>query len=525
MLVRKFLSAFLVVAFCLGSLIACSSNGTSSKGSAGPNKDAALNIALPVNLPTLDPVFTTATVTQQVAPHIFETLLTYDENYKSVPMLAESVKVSGDGLTTTIILRKGVKFHNGKEMTADDVVASLKRWKELSIVAKSTFTTVTDITAKDSSTVEIKSSKPSSVIISAIASARQPAVIMPKEIVEKAGKNEVKEYIGTGPYKFVEWKQDQHVQLTRFDGYQPLSTAPKGLSGKKEALVKDLYFHFVTNPASRIAGLQSGDYDFVEDIPIDNYKTLKADSNIQLYIGKPRRMNLLFFNNKAGIFSNLKMREAVNTALDLDAIMQAAAVTPDFYRIDPGLMFEEQKDWYIPEGKEMYNQKNKEKAKQLLKEAGYNGEKITILATKDFDYLYKSTLVVAEQLKEIGMNINLEVYDWPTVLERRKDPQKWDIFFTYTGMSTNPTEINYVDSRKNYPGWYTNPDVDKLMDQLVVTPDPAAAKEIFRKIQIQYLKDVPTVKLGDMHTLSASNSKMKNFDNFFEIHFWNVSVE
>jgi peptide/nickel transport system substrate-binding protein len=523
---RKMILCFLIAALCLGSLAACTANGTTSpeKASAGSKKDSILNVALSTNLPTLDPTFSTSTVTLQIAPHIFETLFAYDENYKSAPMLAEGAKISDDGLTTTITLRKGVKFHNGKEMSADDVVASLNRWKEVSPVAKATFTTVTGITAKDSSTVEIKSSKPSGVIITALATPRQPAVIMPKEIAEKAGKKELEETVGTGPFKLVEWKHDQNVHITRFDEYQPLSTPPKGLSGKKEALVKDIFFHFVTNAASRIAGLQSGDYDFVADVSVDNYETLKADPNIQLYIGKPSRMNYLFFNNKAGVFANLKMREAVNTALDLDAIMQAVAAKPEFYRIDPGLMFEEQKDWYVTNGKEMYNQKNKEKAKSLLKEAGYNGEKVTLLISKEH-ITYNSALVVAEELKDLGMNVNVENYDWPTVLERRKDPAKWDIFFTGTGISAHPTEVNFLDSRKNYPGFYKNEEVDKLMDQLMVTVDPAAAKEIFRQIQTLYLKDVPTIKLGDLHILTASNKKVKNFNYFYELNFWNVSVE
>jgi peptide/nickel transport system substrate-binding protein len=537
--VRKFLSILMLISLVFGSLVACSSSETSSPEANKSNpsaeskdgsasKDKTLKVALSVNLPTLDWQLSTITVTKQVGLEIYETLITYDKNYKYTPMLAESYNVSKDGLTTTFVLRKGVKFHNGKEMTADDVVASLKRWTEVSSVAKTTFNTVTSINAKDPYTVEIQSSKPSGVILSALSSPRQPAVIMPKEIVEKAGKQEIKDpkdYIGTGPFKFVEWKQDQYVHLSRFDDYKPLSTPTDGLGGKREALVKDLYFYFVTNAASRIAGLQSGDYDFAEDVPIDNYETLKNDSDISLYIGKPSRMNILFFNNKNGVFSNLKVREAVNTALDLDSIMTAAASKPEFFRIDPGLMFEEQKDWFVDTGKQNFNLKDPEKAKKLLQEAGYNGEKVTILASKEFDYLYKSALVIAEQLKGIGMNINVEVYDWPTLLERRKDPKLWDIFFTYTGMSAHPSEINFVDSRKKYPGWYANPKVDELLDKLVVTPDQAAAMDIFKQIQTLYLADVPTIKLGDMHSLAASRKNVKNFDYFYEIHFWNVSVE
>jgi peptide/nickel transport system substrate-binding protein len=111
------------------------------------------------------------------------------------------------------------------------------------------------------------------------------------------------------------------------------------------------------------------------------------------------------------------------------------------------------------------------------------------------------------------------------VLERRKDPAKFDIFFTGTGISAHPLEVNFLDSRKNYPGFYKNEEVDKLMDKLMVTADTTAAKEIFRQIQTLYLKDVPTIKLGDLHILTASNKKVKNFNYFYDLKFWNVSVE
>lgn len=540
MKVRKILCIFLVVTLAFSSLIACSSNDASTTDSNNNSKNQSqesssesttgseekeLKIALSVNPPTLDFQFTTATVTKQIGLHIYETLLTYDKGYQAVPMLAEGVNTSDDGMTFTFDLRKGIKFHNGKEMTAEDVVASLERWNEISVVAKTSFNTVTSITATSDYTVEIKSSTPSSVILPALASPRQPAVIMPKEIVEEAGKEEVASYIGTGPYKYVDWKQDQYVQLTRFDDYQALSTPPEGLAGKREAIIKDLYFYFVPNTASRIAGLESGNYDFVEDIPVDNSITLEKDPEINLHVGKPSRMNLMFFNHKEGVFTNKKVREAVNAALDLDAVMTVAAVDPKYFRVDPGLMFEDQKDWYVDVGSEKYNQKDIDKAKRLLKEAGYNGEEVTILSSKGFDFLYKSSLLIAERMKEIGINVNLEVYDWPTLLDLRKDPEKWDIFYTYTGLSAHPSEINYVDSRKNYPGWYHNSEINQLLDQLVVTPDQDEAKEIFREIQSLYLEDVPIVKLGDMHALAASRSNVKNFNYFYEIHFWNVSVE
>lgn len=139
--------------------------------------------------------------------------------------------------------------------------------------------------------------------------------------------------------------------------------------------------------------------------------------------------------------------------------------------------------------------------------------------------MYNASLVITEQLKAIGVNVNLEVYDWPTLIEHRKNPSDWDIFFTFTTLAPDPTQISYIDSRKEYPGWYNNPQVDQLIDQLAVTTNQDENKVIFDQLQKLYSQDVSTVKLGDMFALSASRNNVKNYDFFYDIHFWNVSLE
>lgn len=491
---------------------------------AQSQRGEGLKVALAVNLPSLDPHFTTAVVTRQIGSHIYETLLTYDANYDLAPMLAEAWSVSDDGLKTTVTLRDGVRFHDGSALTAADVVASLERWRKLSTVGKTVFANVTGITAVDDKTVEIISSAPSSALLEALASPTQAAAVMPKAVAEAADVNEVAEFVGTGPYKLKTWQKDQYVTLERFADYAPLDTPPSGFSGRKEAIIPEIKFDFVTNAPSRIAGLQSGEYDFVDDVPPDNYGTLAADEKIQTYIGKPSRQNIMFFNTRNGVFADPAIRKAVNRALDLDSIMLASAARPDFYRIDPGLMFVEQALWHSDAGAEMMNLKDPEGAKADLAAAGYNGQPVVILTSREYQYLYRASLVIQQQLAALGMNVKLEVYDWPTLLDKRRNDKAWDIFFTFGGIYAHPTQITFVDSRKGYPGWYANADVDALLDKLAATPDRKEAAALFHEAQALYRADVPTVKLGDMFGLAASNRAVSGFDYFFDIHFWNVSL-
>lgn len=516
---QKWLLAFLAL-FMLLLTAGCSDS--SDKTAAGKEKNE-LKVALAAAPPTLDLHRTSAMVTQEVSWHIFEPLVTLDSQYKVVPLLAEKIDISQDGKTITLPLRKDVTFHNGKTLTADDAVASINRWKNFSTIGRASLANAT-IAAKDPTTVVITLDKPSSTVLPALANPAQGAVIMPKEIIDETGDGNMKQFIGTGPFQFVEWKQDQYIHLKKFANYKPLNGEPNGLAGKREAKVDDLYFIPVPDTATRVAGLQSGEYDFAEEIPFDNYEAIKSDPNLVASVAKPSRYLGLIFNNKAGLFSNVKARQGVNAALDMEEILKAVTGNPEFYEMDPGLMFKQQ-TWYVDSGKDKYNQKNPELAKKLLAEAGYNGQPIRILTTRDYDYMYKSAMVVKDQLEKIGMPVDVQVYDWPTLLANRADSGKWDIFFTGFGMTTEPTQTLFLDSRNKWPGWYNDPKMDQLLDQLRGTGSMEESKQVFSQVQSLFWEDVPVIKIGNLHRFNAMHKYVKGFNFFVENKYWNVSVQ
>src|SRR5699024_8888723 len=171
-----------------------------------------LLVALNAQPPTIDPLISTATVSRDVALQIFEPLVTINENLQPEPMLAESYETSEDGKTITFELREGVKFHNGEEMTAEDVVASMERWQEYSSRAKAAFSEST-FTADGDYRVLLETTEPNRTALTVLSSSTQFPAIMPKEIIETADADGVTEFIGTGPFKFEEWKQDQYIRL------------------------------------------------------------------------------------------------------------------------------------------------------------------------------------------------------------------------------------------------------------------------------------------------------------------------
>jgi len=213
----------------IGAALLLAAGGAWAAGQDEPRKGGSLRIAMIGEPPTLDLHWASGTIIYEITGHIYETLFTTDVKYETIPHLAEGFEAS-DGLKRYVIrLRKGVKFHNGKEMTSADVVASLKRWGKFG-TGKAVFKRVETVEARDPYTVEIRLKQPSSVLPTALAQMPNGSAIFPKEVVEAAGDGQIKEYIGTGPFKFVEHKPDRHVRLARFDGYAPRNEAPNQIS-------------------------------------------------------------------------------------------------------------------------------------------------------------------------------------------------------------------------------------------------------------------------------------------------------
>src|SRR5699024_7606708 len=147
----------------------------------------------------------------------------------------------------------------------------------------------------------------------------------------------IQEYIGTGPFEFVEWKQDQYIHFKKYEDYQAVDMEADGLIGKKEALVDEIYFYLVPDTSTRLAGLQTGEYDFIYSVPFDNYDQLESDPNLETIL-TPSSNHIFVFNKVEGKSTDFKLREAINTALNNDEIMLGAFPNPDFYWLDSGYM-------------------------------------------------------------------------------------------------------------------------------------------------------------------------------------------
>jgi peptide/nickel transport system substrate-binding protein len=222
-------------------------------------------------------------------------------------------------------------------------------------------------------------------------------------------------------------------------------------------------------------------------------------------IVKPWSFQAAVFNKKQGIFSDLKMRQAVQAAMDFQPMMRAAFGDPRFYRLDPGLFPQETK-WWSNAGKALYNENNPTRAKQLLQEAGYRGQTVRILTTHEYEFMYKLAVVLKNQLEAVGLHAALDVVDWATLTQRRTDPSAYEIYMNGFTLVADPIQPTYWDTAS--PGWWVNPRKDSLMQQLSTESDEMKRLNLVSQLQQLWYDDVPALKIGDMFALHIKSKKV-----------------
>jgi len=470
--------------------------------------------------PTLDMHWTTAVITQQIMWHVYETLYTYDKNYAPIPLLAEGHTVSDKGRRYTITLRRGVRFHTGKEMRAPDVVASLGRWGLVSTIGKALWKDVEGVEARDPYTVVIRLREPSGSLIFGLGRPSNGAAIYPREVVEAAGDGQIKDYVGTGPFRFVEHKSDRYIKVARFKDYAARAEPADGYGGKRTAYVDEILFLPVPDVAVRVAGTETGEYHFAQQLKQDQYEHLKSVAAVRPGVVKPSGWVGAVLNFREGPMTNKKLRQAMQAALDMEPVMAAAIGNKDFYRLDPALYSPEQGLWHSDAAAAFYNQRDKDKARRLLKEAGYTGQPIRWLTTREYEQMYKSALVAAQQLEEIGMKIDLQVVDWATLVQRRNKPDAFDVFSTFFNFTADPALHTSVQCA--FPGWWCTHDKERVLSELTRESDPRKRRALIDTLQTLFYEDVGRIKFGDYFSLNVSRQELRGFRPSPDLFFWNA---
>lgn len=496
------LGVFLLVFFLLA--------GPAVAGSESPKHGGIFKMATHQDIPTLDCMMSSADVVYEPGGHIFETLVQYiTADGKIAPELADRWTVSKDNLKFTFNIRQGVKFHNGAELTSEDVLASVERWFKNGARGGIARPYLDRLSTPDKYTFEIYLKQPYGPLLSLLGFGNGGPVIIPAKIAREAGAEMLKpeNYIGTGPYKFGKWVQGEYVSLDRWEGYVPRNEPPNGRAGKKIAYFDRAEFHIVKEEAARTNGVSSGQYYYATGVQADQYDSLVKNPNIRAIKLEPPYWCQIFFNTKEGLCASQGLRQAILATLNMDEIM--VAVFGDLSEVQ-GSIFPKSTPWYTTAGLDKYNQKNPKLGRDLAKKAGYKGEKIRMLVGNMYP-MYDLSQVVAKQLKDAGFNVDFQVYDWAGVVANRGQSNKWELFVTSGSAVYYDPGISYWLS-PTMPGWWNTPEKQAVLKDFVSITDYKARLDAWSRFQEIFYTQVPIIKFGDYYQLhmAATENKIKN---------------
>jgi len=490
-----------------------------------------LNTAFQMSVAHLDSDNSTDSLITAMMNHVYEGLFEFDENLNLTPHLAEGYQVKEDGLVYEVKLRENVKMHNGQIMNADDVVASFRRWLELNNGGGLIAPYFDEVEKIDQYNIRFKFEEVYAPFLNILASpvSNQKFVVRAEEVVEEFGNDVIDRHVGTGPYKYEEWIPDQKLVLTRFEDYTPSPREGSFFAGERIPYLDEIVFNFIPDAQVRVSGVQTGQFHFAEEVPRDQYQIFEMDQNIENVIIYPDRMSMLIFNNAEAPFNNKYARQAIVYALDFEELGYAMIGDSEFWRLESAL-HEEGNPWHVPDaGEGIYGVYDPEKAKELLDRAGYDGEPLVILSGQDNQMERQGAIAIQDQLEKIGIEVELQLFDRPTVVERRAKKEGWHMHLSPFIKIVPDPQIHqgWTGTNKWISNWDSaeSREMDQIFAEMLKEVDQEKRYEIMERMQAKLWDTVPYFNILDYSRLHIKRTELKNFQSGWQPFFWNTYLD
>ncbi|MEO7854307.1 MAG: ABC transporter substrate-binding protein [Rubrivivax sp.] len=493
-----------------------------------------LKVVMHSDLKIVDPIWTTAYITRNHGYMIYDTLFAMDATGAIKPQMIDKYSTSADQLTWTFTLRDGLLWHDDKPVTAEDCVASIKRWAAKDSLGQKMNSFVKEWKVVDAKTFTATLSAPTGLMLLALGkpSSNVP-FMMPKRIAETSPNEQIKEYIGSGPFVFKadEWKPGDKTVYTKFAKYKPRAEPPSAVAGGKVVKVDRVEWRAIPDGQTAVNALVAGEIDMVEDTKSELLPGLEKDPHVKLFDQNPLGNQYVFrFNTLHKPFDNPKIRQAVFYAFNQEDFLKAVHGDPKYYKPCKAL-FICGSPLALDDGMEGKLESNFKKSRELLKEAGYDDTPVVLMHSTDLAVLTNLAPVAKALLERGGFKVDMQSMDWQSVVARRskKDAPSaggWNAFLTswVAADVLNPVGTAFLNSscEKALFGWPCDPEMEKLRDAFARETDPAKQKDIAKQVQLRYL-EVPThVHLGQWYRPVALR---KNIDGLLAAPvpvFWNV---
>jgi peptide/nickel transport system substrate-binding protein len=514
------------------SVLAISAALTPQAIAAGKTITAVMHSDLRVT----DPGLTTAYITRDHGYMVYDTLVATDANFKIQPQMAEW-KISDDKLTYTFTLRDGLKWHDGKPVTAEDCVASLKRWGKNDGMGQKLMDFTASITATDDKTITLKLKEPYGLVLESLGkpSSLVP-FMMPKRLAETEPGKAIAEQVGSGPFKFIqaEFQPGVKVAYEKNTDYVPRKEPASWTAGGKVVKVDRVEWLTMPDAQTAVNALQSGDIDFMENPSFDLLPLLEGNKEIKIDIlNKFGFQTLGRMNFILPPFDNVKVRRAAFLAMRQKPVLDALVGNPKYYKLC-GAVFICDTPLATDVGSETLVKGNgMAEAKKALAESGYDGTPIVIMAPGDVVTLKAQPIVAAQLLREAGFKVDVQATDWQTVVTRRasQKPIKeggWNMFFTnWVGADVaNPVVNVSISGRGTKGGWFgwaEDAKVEQLRDAFARASSLEEQKKIAADLQKHAYEQAIYIPLGQYFAPSAWSTKLSGvLDGPATPVFWNI---
>jgi peptide/nickel transport system substrate-binding protein len=476
---------------------------------SGPRYGGTLRAGMQTDPVGLDPHLSTATATRNMMEQIYDTLVFYSASGRFTPGLAESWTTSTDGLTWTFKLRRNVKFHNGRPMTADDVVYSITRVKDPRTRSPRAgdFADVESVTATDPGTVVFKLKKPFAPLLAKL-SGSISAAIVPKEVVEKDGDLQTNP-TGTGPFRFVGYTPQQRLTVVRNGDYWEVDA-----TGRRLPYLDRIDFVFFPDAIARATAIRTGTVDFIEYVPSSEVRTLRNDANVDVVGGPSANFRGIYINAANAPFNNVKVRQALAWTVNRKEIIDAALF---------GVGGLDATGSVIPPGnfyaltKNVYDKVDVDRAKRLLAEAGHpNGIDADFYVTSTYDFLRTPAELIQAHAARAGIRLRIIAADWsvylPTVFAKR-----YTLTILGTSGQVDPDDYLFNNFRTNDARNYMNfsdAQFDRFVEEAQTTANESARKRLYELAQMRLMEQMPMVMLFHSATYEALRKNVQGFDHW-----------
>jgi peptide/nickel transport system substrate-binding protein len=485
------------------------------------------------DIKVIDPIWSAGYIVRNHGYLIYDTLFALDAKLQPQPQMAESLTMTDDGLTATIRLRDGLNWHDGKPVTADDCIASLKRWAARDSMAQKLTEFIVDYKVVDDRTFQIVLKEPYGALLETLA--KQSGVapfIMPKRVAETDPFKQIGESIGSGPFMFKadEWKPGVKTVYVKNPAYKPRPEPASGLAGGKVALLDRIEMIWIPDAQTQVNALKKGEIDMIESVPHDLLPAIEKDPNIRIVKSIGSLQYTFRPNWKIKPFDNPRIRQAAMIALDQQDFLDAAVGDPRFYATCKAL-FTCKTPLASEAGMDGMLTGNSAKAAGLLKEAGYDGTPVVILRPTDLAVLANLAPVAKAQLERAGFKVDVQSMDWQTVLGRvpKTGPTSeggWNALLTAWAQVDilNPIMMPYLAANcdKARPGWPCDAEMEKLRDDYARATTPQDRARLAEAAQVLNTKIVTQIPIGEFWNVTAVSKNVAMEPSSMVTVYWGV---